>query len=95
MHVAWTYTVLISKTCGVLRRCILWPPALLYRISDVLPASVTHNMGPSSVACSDGGAGGGGGGRHTLAPKKRGVGEKDVDLRPHTYVRTRGAKYRC
>ena len=25
--------------------------------------------------------------------KKRG--EKDVDLRPHTYVRTRGAKYRC
>ena len=41
-----------------------------------------------AVACSDGGAGGA---RHTLAPKKKGGGEKDVDLRPHTYVRTRGA----
>ena len=44
-----------------------------------------------SVACSDGGAGGA---RHTLAPKRK-AGKKDVDLRPHTYVRTRGAKYRC
>ena len=42
------------------------------------------------MACSDGGAGGA---RHTLAPKKRG--EKDVELRAHMYVRTRGAKYRC
>ena len=46
----------------------------------------------TAVACSDGGAGGA---RHTLALKKKGGGEKDVDLRPHTYVRTRGAKYRC
>ena len=44
-----------------------------------------------AVACSDGGAGGA---RHTLAPKKK-AGKKDVDLRPHTYVRTRGTKYRC
>ena len=36
-----------------------------------------------------------GGAGHTLAPKKKGGGEKDVDLRPHTYIRTRGAKYRC
>ena len=52
--------------------------------------SVKFSFMYRTVACSDGGAGGAG---HTLAPKKRG--EKDVDLRPHTYVRTRGAKYRC
>ena len=27
--------------------------------------------------------------------KKRWEKDVDVDLRPHTYVRTRGAKYRC
>ena len=47
----------------------------------------------TSVKCSDGGAGGGGAIPSRL--KKKGGGEKDVDLRPHTYVRTRGAKYRC
>ena len=34
-------------------------------------------------------------GAHAIPSRLKKGAEKDVDLRPRTYVRTRGAKYRC